>query len=189
MFHPHWRWLVGGALTLVVSCAAAAERTPTASLLEVLSLRGYRPGTTPPAFTGRTLDGTVSLTDIRGRVVLLNFWASWCAECRPEMPVLQRLHEELEPRGLAVVGVNAREEAATLRRYATELRLTFPLVLDRDGRINGQYGVVGIPTTFLIGRDGRAVAFGVGARDWGGTSARALLDALLAEPAPRPGAR
>ena len=189
MFHLHWRWLVSGALALVLSCVAAAEQTPTVSLLDRLNLRGYPPGTTPPAFSGRTLDGSVSLSDIRGRVVLLNFWASWCAECRPEMPVLQRLHEELEPRGLAVVGINARDEASTLRRYARELRLTFPLVFDRDGTINRQYGVVGLPTTFLIGRDGRAVAFGVGARDWGGTPARALLEALLAEPAPRPGAR
>jgi cytochrome c biogenesis protein CcmG, thiol:disulfide interchange protein DsbE len=186
MFQLHWRWLVGGALAVVLSGVAAAERTPAASLLAPLSLRGYPPDTTPPAFRGRTLDGTLSLTDIRGRVVLLNFWASWCAECRPEMPVLQRLHEELGPRGLAVVGVNAREEVATLRRYATELRLTFPLVLDRDGTINHQYGVVGLPTTFLVGRDGRAVAFGVGARDWGSKPARALLEALLAELAPRP---
>jgi peroxiredoxin len=185
MFHLQWSWLLGGALTVVLSCVAAAERTPTASLLEPLDLRGYPPRTTPPAFSGPTFDGKVSLTDIRGRVVLLNFWASWCAECRPEMPVLQRLHEELGPRGLAVVGINAREDAATLRRYATELRLTFPLVFDRDGTINRQYGVVGLPTTFLISRDGHAVAFGVGARDWGGAPARALLEALLVEPAPR----
>jgi hypothetical protein len=75
-----------------------------------------------------------------------------------------------------------------LRRYAAELRLTFSLVLDWDGTISNQYGVVGLPTTFLVGRDGRAVAFGVGTRNWGGTPARALLEALLAEPAPRPGA-
>jgi len=189
MFQLHWRWLVGGALAVVLSGVAAAERTPAAALLAPVDLRGYPPGTTPPAFSGRTLDGSLSLMDIRGRVALLNFWASWCAECRHEMPVLQRLHEDFGPRGLAVVGINAREEAATLRRYATDLRLTFPLVLDRDGTINNQYGVVGLPTTFLLGRDGRAVAFGVGARDWGGTPARALLEALLAEPGPRPGVR
>jgi thiol-disulfide isomerase/thioredoxin len=124
------------------------------------------------------------MADFRGKVVLVNFWASWCAECRPEMPVLERLHRELGRRGLAVVGINAREDAAKVRWYATQLGLTFPLVLDVEGRINTQYGVIGLPTTFLIGRDGRAVAFAVGAREWGGAPARALIEALLAEPPP-----
>ncbi len=79
----------------------------------------------------------------------------------------------------------ARTRAA-VRRYATELGLTFPLVLDPDGRINALYGVIGIPTTFVVGRDGRAVAFGVGPREWGSAPARALIEALLAEPASRP---
>jgi peroxiredoxin len=86
-----------------------------------------------------------------------------------------------------VVGLNARESAAAAQRYVGTLRLSFPLVLDADGRINTLYGVVGLPTTFLIGRDGRAVALAVGIRDWEGAQARALLDALLAEPAPAAG--
>jgi thiol-disulfide isomerase/thioredoxin len=168
---------------------AAAEVTTLAPLLKALDLRGYARGTMPPAFGGRTLDGWVSLNDVRGQVVLVNFWASWCVECRSEMAVLERLHRDWGPRGLAVVGVNARENAVTIRRYAAELGLTFPLLLDSDGTMNSQYGVVGLPTTFLIARDGRAVAFAVGARDWGGAPARALIAALLAEPAPRPQAR
>ena len=73
--------------------------------------------------------------------------------------------------------------------YGNTLRLTFPLLLDPDGTVNRQYGVVGLPTTFLIGRDGHAVAFAVGARDWGSAQARALIEALLAEPAVQSGAR
>ena len=129
------------------------------------------------------------MTNLRGKVVLVNFWASWCLECRPEMPVLERLHREFGPRGLAVVGINAREETETVARYARALGLTFPLVLDRDGNMNRSYGVLGLPTTFIIGRDGRAVAFAVGAREWAGPPARALIEALLAEPAPRPTTR
>jgi peroxiredoxin len=104
------------------------------------------------------------------------------------MPVLERLHREFAPRGLAVIGINAREGREVIRRYASELGLTFPLVLDRDAKINALYGVVGLPTTFLVGRDGRAVALAVGPRDWASTPGRALIQALLAEPAPRPGA-
>ena len=180
MLRRRWSWPAGGALAVVLGGAAGGEVTALAPL----DLRGYAARTTPPAFSGRTLDGRLSLNDIRGQVILLNFWASWCAECRPEMPVLERLHRELGQRGLAVVGINAREDAATVRRYATQLGLTFPLVLDVDGRINDQYGVIGLPTTFLIGRDGRAVAFAVGARAWGGAPAHALIEALLAEPPP-----
>ena len=128
------------------------------------------------------------MRDLRGKVVLMNFWATWCAECRPEMPVLERLHRELAPQGFAVIGINAREGSEVIRRYASALGLTFPLVLDRDGKINSLYGVVGLPTTFLVGRDGRAVALAVGPREWASTPARSLIQALLAEPAPPPGA-
>ena len=156
-----------------------------AALLKPLDLRGYPTGARPPDFTARTLDDrTLSLADLRGRVVILNFWASWCLECRPEMPVLERLHRDFGPRGLAVVGVNAREAPTTARRYAGDLGLTFPVVLDPDGKVNTLYGVVGLPSTFLLGRDGRAVALAVGPREWAGAAARAIIEAMLAEPAP-----
>jgi thiol-disulfide isomerase/thioredoxin len=161
-----------------------------ASLLKPLDLRGYPTGTTPPPLVGRTLEARpVSMADLRGKVRVVNFWASWCLECRPEMPVLERLHRELAPRGLAVVGVNAREAPEAVRRYAKDLELTFPIVLDQDGQINAAYGVVGLPTTFLVGRDGRAVALAIGPREWGSAPARAIIEALLGEPATRPDGR
>lgn len=184
-----WCRLMAGALALALSAPAAADQADVGALLKPLDLRRYPSRTAPPLFGGRTLDGGLSMADFRGKVVLVNFWASWCAECRPEMPVLERLHREFGRQGLAVVGINAREDAAKVRRYATQLRLTFPLVLDVEGRINAQYGVIGLPTTFVIGRNGRAVAFAVGAREWGGAPARALIEALLAESAPPVDAR
>lgn len=105
------------------------------------------------------------------------------------MPVLERLHRDLGPRGLAVVGVNARESSATVRRYAQDLGLSFPLVLDPDGKVNALYGVVGLPTTFLLGRDGRAVALALGPREWASASGHAIIEAMLTEPTPPRDAR
>jgi len=184
------RAMAGLLIVLATSSGTSAESPAMAPLLKQLDLIAYRAGTTPPAFSGRTLDARdLSLAGLRGRAVVLNFWASWCQECRPEMPVLERLHRTLGPRGLAVVGINARETRATARRFAADLQLSFPLVLDQDGKINGLYGVVGLPSTFLIGRDGRAVALAVGPRDWDAATARTIIDAMLAEPIPGPDSR
>ena len=177
--------LAGALLAVAVSSSASAEQPAVTALLDRLDLVGYRSGTKPPHFSGHTLDARpLSLTDLRGKVVIVNFWASWCLECRPEMPILEGLHREFAWRGLAVIGINAREDKQAVARYATDLRLTFPLVLDQAGTNNRLYGVIGLPTSFVLGRDGRAVAFGVGPRQWGSPPARALVEALLAEPAP-----
>ena len=163
---------------------AATPQTLT-SLLAALDLRGYAPGTSAPDFSGRSLDARpVSLAGLHGKVVVLNFWATWCLECRPEMPKLEQVHREFAAQGLVVVGINAREKGDPVRVFARQLNLTFPLVLDPDGKINTLYGVVGLPTTFVVGRDARAVALGVGPRDWTSPSARGLIRALLAEAVP-----
>ena len=123
----------------------------------------------------------VSLAGLRGKVVLLNFWAAWCPDCRPEMPLFEQLHRDFATKGLTVLGINVREGADTVQSYAKELGLTFPLVLDPRGKITSAYGVIGIPSTFLIGRDGRPVALAVGPRDWASAPARAIIKMLLAE--------
>jgi len=132
------------------------------------------------------VDGVaLSLEGLRGRVVLLNFWATWCLECRAELPLLRQLQRDYTARGLTVLAVNYREEAGTVRQYARELGLTMPLLLDSTGAIRQSYGVIGLPTSFLIGRDGRAVARAIGPRDWASVEARTLIESLLMEPTGR----
>ena len=180
-----------GIIALATILSPRAVGAPVApGLLEALKLAGYPPGEKPPEFSARTLEGqTVALAGLRGRVVLLNFWATWCQECRPEMPVFEQLHRDLAAQGLAILGINVREGTEAIRGYAKELGLTFPLVLDPKGEITALYGVIGLPTTFLIGRDGRAVARAIGSREWAAGPGRVLIQALLAEPAARTGAR
>ncbi len=172
-------WALAGTLALA---GPALPQAP--GPIDAFELSRYAPDTRPPGFRGRTVDGhPVSLAELRGRVVLLNFWSTWCLECRAEMPALERLHRELAPQGLTVMGVNAREGVTAVRDYAREHGLTFALVLDLNGDIGKTYGVIGLPTTFLIARDGRAVALAVGSRAWGAAPAREVLRGLLSEPA------
>jgi cytochrome c biogenesis protein CcmG, thiol:disulfide interchange protein DsbE len=183
---------IAGVLIAIATILGAPEssRAQVAELLQKLNLTAYSRSTIPPEFNGRMADGReVSLASLQGKVVLLNFWATWCLECRPEMPALERLHREFSVQGLAVAGINAREETTTIREYAKKLGLTFPLISDPTGKINSAYGVIGLPTTFLIARDGRAVALAIGPREWSGKPARAIIQALLAEPAALKGTR
>jgi len=186
-----WRNRLASGLLMVAVCNLAhADQPEVTYLLKALDLVVYPVGTMPSQFGGQTLDaGQLSLAELKAKVVVVNFWAGWCLECHPEMPVLERLHRELASRGLAIIAINTRESKEVVSRYAKELGLTFRLVLDPDGKINALYGVTGLPTNFVVGRDGRAVALGIGPREWGNAPARALLEVLLSEPTPRPEAR
>ena len=174
---------VWGFVALVLMSASPAAGQPTlVDLLRVLNLSAYAPGLGLPHLTGQTVTGeTVSVTELRGRVVLVHFWATWCGECRPEMSLFERLHQDFAAQGLTVLGINIRDETPRIQRYAKDLGLTYPLVLDPEGVIAKAYGVIGLPTTFLVGRDGRPVALAVGPRAWGSAEARTLVQALLAE--------
>lgn len=110
-----------------------------------------------PDFTLTGLDGTpVHLSDLRGKVVLLNFWASWCVPCRAEMPDLNALQRAYGgARDLVVVGVNFEEDMAAIKAFVDEQKLDFAIALDRDGRVTTQlFGVRPLPTTFIIDREG-----------------------------------
>jgi peroxiredoxin len=123
---------------------------------------GFAPaaGTQAAAFTLPAPDGsTMSLADFKGKVVLLNFWATWCPPCKAEMPDLQALHDEYgASRGFAVLGVNMMESREPVNNFAILRNLTFPIVLDEDGMVSAQrFGVRGLPTSIIVDRDGRII--------------------------------
>jgi cytochrome c biogenesis protein CcmG, thiol:disulfide interchange protein DsbE len=112
-------------------------------------------GAPAPDFGLTNLDGQdVRLSDLRGRVVLINFWATWCGPCRIEMPHFEKKHQALESQGLTVLAVNLDEAASDVSAFADELSLTFPILLDPGGAVNTLYRVRGYPTTFFVNRDG-----------------------------------
>jgi len=138
----------------------------------------------PEAFAA--LDGApVRLADFKGRVVVLNFWATWCAPCIIEMPSLDRLQAALGDRGLAVLAVSIdRGGAKVIRPFAKRLGLEhLGLYHDDMGALFRAFGVTGLPTTFLIERQGDIVGAYPGAAEWDGPEARALIEYYLDRPA------
>ncbi len=112
-----------------------------------------------PAFTLPRLDtdGELSLASLEGKVVVLNFWASWCLPCKEETPRLQKAWERWRGEGVVVVGIDAQDFRADAKRFMKRFGVTYPVVYDGKGSLLGRYGVTGFPETFFVSRDGRLV--------------------------------
>lgn len=117
-----------------------------------------RQGFLAPDFNLQTSEGeTIRLSDLRGRPVIVNIWASWCVPCRAEMPALQQVYEEYKDEGFTVLAVNAtaQDNPADAVAFAQEYGLTFPILLDTEGRVVSQYQVSAFPSSYFIGPDGK----------------------------------
>jgi len=139
----------GFCLLTGASVAAASHACPAQSLI----------GKQAPAFVRRDLHGhTISLRSLRGKVVLLNFWATWCGPCQTEMPVFDSWQREYGPRGLQVIGISMDDDQETARKLVEKLTISYPVAMG-DAGLGERYGrVLGLPKTFLIGRDGKVQA-------------------------------
>ncbi|HHJ12773.1 MAG TPA: TlpA family protein disulfide reductase [Gammaproteobacteria bacterium] len=125
-------------LTLFAQAAAAGSATGPA-----------------PDFTLKTRGGTnTRLSEHRGEVVLINFWASWCAPCRQEMPLLDELYREYEPLGFTILGVNVEEDSRAALAMLEDIPVSFPILLDTESKVSKLYQVVAMPTSVLVDRDG-----------------------------------
>ncbi len=137
--------------------------------------------TAAPEFTvpGLTAGG-IALRDLRGKVVFLNFWATWCPPCKREMPSIERLYRRYKDRGFTVLAVSIDTAApATVARFAKNLSLTFPIGLDPKMDVANRYTVRALPSSFVLDRNGTMVAVAMGPREWDGPPARALIESLL----------
>src|SRR5438445_9426530 len=129
----------------------------TVTLLGLVGMAGRPPlvGSPAPEIALKDLQGQeVRLSDLRGKVVLLNFWATWCKPCKEEMPAMQAAYDKLRDEGLVVLAVNELEDVQRVAEHVRSHGHTFPVVMDHDNRIANRYGVVGLPASFLIDRQG-----------------------------------
>jgi peroxiredoxin len=139
-------------------------------------------GQQAPAFTLATLDGArASLGDHRDKLVVLNFWATWCGPCALEMPSLEALWQRYRERGLVVVGVSVDRGSprGLLEPYVRNLKLTFPILLDPDSKTSDGWRVTALPATFIVRPGGDVAGMAVGAREWDSAEMRALVEQLL----------
>ena len=170
------QWIAVGVIlgVLAFGLGAAWLLTPEIGRVE--------PGSPAPDAAMLTLDGgdTVAVRDLRGQVVLLNVWATWCAPCEQEMPAMQRLHEEMGPEGLKIVAVSIDQgDAESVRKWIDERHLTFEVLHDQTGRIQQIYQTTGVPESFVLDRDGTIVKKVIGATEWDHPAQKALFRRLL----------
>ncbi len=148
-------------------------------------LVGVDVGTQAPMFGGATVDDNAprakSLADYKGKVVLLNVWATWCGPCRTEMPSIEALHKSMGPKGLHVVAVSIDDPGKRdeIRKFLKDFGLTFEVLHDSTHAIQAAYQTTGVPETFIIAADGTIRKKVIAASDWNSEPNRALISQLL----------
>ena len=145
--------------TLLYSLPARAVQlglTVALALAATAAVPAITPSTLAPDFTLHTMDGpNLRLKEQRGRVVMVNFWATWCGPCRQEMPQLNKLYEKYRASGFVLLGVNVDDDTRNAADVAAKLGLKFPVLLDTDKTVSRQYDLATMPSTVLIDRDGK----------------------------------
>jgi peroxiredoxin len=149
------------ALCSLVAVAVHAEAIEGEGLTR---LEHVRPA---PDFALPDVDGNLHrLSDYRGKVILVNFWATWCPPCRLEMPSMQRAWEKLAGEGVVMLAIDVGEDEETVFTFTADYPVEFPLLLDRKAKTIGEWGVIGLPTSFVVDGRGRVVYRAVGGREW-----------------------
>jgi len=152
------------------------------TLYSSLGIQRIDPPEEAEDFALKTLEGrTVSLKDYLGKVIFLNFWATWCGPCRTEMPSMEKLWQDFKEENFVILAIDIQEESKLVSSFMKERSLSFPVLLDGKGNVARSYGVRGIPTTFFLNPKGETIGKAVGARDWASEESFRLIRELLLE--------
>jgi peroxiredoxin len=149
-----------------------------------LWLRPRTPGVAPDFALADLSGRAIRLSSLRGKVVLVNLWATWCPPCRDEMPSMERLYQRFRDRGMELLAVSQDDAGARQKvaDFVQDLGVTFPVLLDPEREVGSRYGVWGYPETFVLDREGRVVERVIGPRAWDSPEQIAAIEALLAAP-------
>jgi thiol-disulfide isomerase/thioredoxin len=120
----------------------------------------------------------ISLSDFRGKIVFLNFWTTWCFDCRIEMPHMEKLHQQFKNKEFEMVAVNLQEPVSQVKQFFKDYKLTFTTLLDSDGEVGAHFRITSIPTTFILNKQGIIIGKVTGPRKWEGKKAFALFEHL-----------
>ena len=130
----------------------ASHRVAFVALLA--GLAGLSSASTPEFTLPARSGGTLSLEELKGQVVMINFWATWCGPCRQEMPLLEQIQQKYEPLGFTVVGINVEPDSAAAQTWLKGVGVTFPILFDRENKVAASFGVDGMPSTVFVDRNG-----------------------------------
>lgn len=175
------RSLAGLILLLLFSAAGVVPGAASPEAMQALGILQLRGRTVAPDVTLPTLHGKpFSFKEAQGKVLLVNFWATWCLPCQWEMPLMERLYQAYRDKGFVVLAISLdREGASVVGPFVKERNLTYPVALDSAFQGAREFGVRGIPATILVGRDGVIRGVTYGPREWDGPEARAVIEFLL----------
>ena len=122
---------------------------------------------------------SVSFSEFKGKILFVNFWATWCPPCREEMPSMEKLHARLKQKDFIMLAVDLMEPASKVEAFFQEFKLTFMALLDSNGEIGSLFGIRSIPTTLIMDKNGMIIGIAVGPRDWAGKKSIALFEYLI----------
>lgn len=178
-------------MTATAGASALVSTDPEARrLLQAMYIQRVPHATEPVDITLEDLQGkTVRLAELRGKVIFLNFWTTWCPSCRIEMPSLEKLGRQLDGGDFAIAAVNLQEPTARVKAFYEEFKLSFTVLMDRSGEVGQRFGVRQLPTTFILDKGGRIIGKALGPRAWDSPKSLALFRYLASlENTPPPAA-